>query len=126
MNLLLIFLLFQFKHLIADFFLQIPYHYTNKGTYGHPGGIQHAFIHACWSMLVMCFWLPPIPLVLIAVGEMIIHYHIDWAKVQLTKKMKWSDLKAGHLEIYSNNYFHALGIDQLLHQLTYIGMIALM
>ena len=26
------------KHTAADFFLQTPYQYCNKGTYGHPAG----------------------------------------------------------------------------------------
>jgi kynureninase len=34
------------KHAVADFYLQTPYQYLNKGTYGHPGG----FIHAGMSM----------------------------------------------------------------------------
>ena len=30
------------KHALADFYLQTPYQYLNKGTYGHPGGLLHA------------------------------------------------------------------------------------
>ena len=30
------------KHMVADFYLQTPYQYLNKGTYGHPGGFLHS------------------------------------------------------------------------------------
>ncbi|MCX6783368.1 MAG: hypothetical protein NTZ20_05315 [Candidatus Levybacteria bacterium] len=33
----------QIKHFLIDWFLQFPYEYKNKGTYGHWGGIRHAF-----------------------------------------------------------------------------------
>ena len=43
-NILVSLVLFQLKHLIADFFLQTPFQVSNKGRYGHPGGIVHAGI----------------------------------------------------------------------------------
>ncbi len=39
------------KHAVADFFLQTPYQYCNKGTYGHPGGFLHAGIHVALTPL---------------------------------------------------------------------------
>lgn len=114
-----------------DFLLQTKYQYSNKGTYGHPGGIIHAQLHALASWMILfflgyhaniIFWL--------ALAEAVVHYHIDWAKVQITKNCGWSKFDTGdaynpaHLRIFSNNYFHALGFDQLLHQLTYIAMAA--
>jgi hypothetical protein len=30
------------KHAVADFYLQTPYQFLNKGKYGHPGGFIHA------------------------------------------------------------------------------------
>jgi hypothetical protein len=40
------------KHAVADFYLQTPYQYLNKGKYGHPGGIIHAGIHVALTPLV--------------------------------------------------------------------------
>ncbi len=42
----------MFKHMVADFYLQTPYQYLNKGTYGHPGGFLHAGIHVALTPLV--------------------------------------------------------------------------
>ena len=40
------------KHMVADFFLQTPFQYLNKGTYGHPGGLLHSGIHVALTPLV--------------------------------------------------------------------------
>lgn len=50
--------------------------------------------------------------------DSIIHYHIDWAKMNLNAKMGWGPKT--HEE-----FWWLLGIDQYLHALTYIGLIAL-
>lgn len=117
-----LFLLLQIKHFIVDFLLQRPYQYKNKGTYGHPGGILHAMLHA------MTTWVIFINLGFIALGvvislaEAVVHYHIDWLKVKTTKQT-WAERREDCLAVKSDMYFHALGFDQLLHQLTYIGMV---
>lgn len=119
--LLLLFLLFT-KHFIADFPLQRPFHYLNKGTYGHYGGIQHALIHASFTLMVL-FWFHvlvfpiSINLIIIAAGlDGIIHYHIDWAKVKLNKLLGWGPTT--HEE-----FWVLLGLDQFLHAVTYIGLV---
>ena len=118
--------LMQLKHLVVDFFLQTPYQYLNKGKLGHLGGILHAAMHSWATLLVLLLvsTKPFIVLQLIAFVEFVVHYFIDWGKVQITRRFSWSDRsKDGRcLEIYSNNYFHALGIDQFLHQLTYVAI----
>ena len=76
----------QFKHLAADFFLQTPYQFKNKGTYSHPGGILHAAIHMALTIPVI-FFLPAGAGVLAAVviGEGVLHYHIDWTKENVVR-----------------------------------------
>jgi len=107
--LLTLFLLFT-KHLVIDFFLQRPYQYLNKGTYGHPGGILHAGLHglATWAILGP----------LAAIIDTVVHYHIDWAKIKLNTKF---ELKPDN----SEKYWWLLGIDQYLHSLTYLFLIML-
>jgi hypothetical protein len=56
-----------FKHMVADFYLQTPYQFLNKGTYGHPGGFVHAGIHVALTPLVYLVLLPS-SLVLAALG----------------------------------------------------------
>ena len=48
----------MFKHAVADFYLQTPYQFLNKGTYGHPGGFIHAGIHTALTPLVYLVLLP--------------------------------------------------------------------
>lgn len=108
------------KHMVADFFLQTPYQYLNKGTYGHPGGILHSGIHAALTPLVYLILAPASLLlaILIPVGEFVVHYHVDWIKEQAGKKGHWS---ATHPW-----FWRALGVDQFAHNLTYIAIIAIL
>ena len=108
------------KHTAADFFLQTPYQYCNKGIYGHPGGMLHAGIHVALTPLVYLV-LAPASLALtgvIALGEFAIHYHVDWAKERATRGLGLTPQTPG--------YWHTLGLDQLLHGLTYLGIVAVL
>jgi hypothetical protein len=107
------------KHYVFDFVLQTPYMFRNKWIYGHPGGILHAGLHALGSIPAILI-LPPSFLIALAivVGEFVVHYHIDWTKEQIERRLKLTPSDSGH--------FYLLGADQLLHQLTYIGMVAIL
>ncbi|MGQ0741549.1 MAG: DUF3307 domain-containing protein [Alphaproteobacteria bacterium] len=110
-------LVFQFKHFVADFVLQTRYQFSNKGFYGHPGGLLHAGIHAVGSVLALLVLTrsPSLIGILIAV-EFVIHYHTDWLKETIDRRMKWTYQNTG--------YWIVFGADQLVHQLTYLGLIA--
>ena len=79
------------KHAIADFALQTQLIYNQKGIYGAPGGLLHAFIHILLTLPV--FLLFPTGSVglaaLLLAGEFIVHYHIDWAKEQIVRQYGW-------------------------------------
>jgi hypothetical protein len=108
------------KHTVADFFLQTPFQYCNKGIYGHPGGFLHAGIHVALTPLVYLV-IAPASLLLaasIALGEFVVHYHIDWAKEQFTRRNGYTPQTGG--------FWHALGIDQLLHGLTYLVIVGVL
>lgn len=108
------------KHTIADYFLQYQFQFRNKGSYGHPGGLIHCAIHVTLTLPVFLL-LPPatmtLALVIIA-GEFVIHYHMDWSKEQLIK----------HYGLEQNNpyFWYLFGIDQLVHSITYVAIIALL
>jgi Protein of unknown function (DUF3307) len=108
------------KHTIADFFLQTPYQYLNKGTYGHPGGLVHAGIHVALTPLVYLLLVPNSLLLAgaIALGEFAVHYHVDWLKEQVTHRNGWTTRDPG--------FWHALGADQLVHGVTYITLVAIL
>ena len=95
------------KHFICDFPLQAtPWMYQNKGTYGHPGGVAHAVVHGIGTYFAL-------GLVWVAIFDVAIHYHIDWAKMNLNARY---ELKPDNSEWF----WILLGFDQLLHMLTYI------
>lgn len=129
--------LFQLKHLICDFILQGPYQYRNKGTYGHPGGLLHVTIHCVGTFLAMCIYVlvryksslgmftpSVVPEIFVwthwvIVIEAVIHYHMDWAKVQIGNYFNWKPTN-------SEYYWWFLGFDQFVHQITYILMVFLL
>ena len=114
--LLLILALFT-KHFIIDFPLQGPYQWMNKGTYGHPGGVLHAALHGVGTFA--CFYLvAPHAAIYLALMDMFVHYHIDWAKMNINAKMGWA--ANTHPE-----FWYLLGLDQYLHALTYVGLVYL-
>jgi len=115
-SLLILLLLLQCKHLIVDWCWQPAYEWQNKGSYGHFGGIRHAAKNAIGT--AMCFvpfasW-SVVFLVLIIDG--VLHYHIDWCKMNINQKMGWS--ANTHAQ-----FWWLTGADQFLHQIAYIFLI---
>lgn len=110
-----LFLLFV-KHFICDFPLQAnAWMYRNKGTYMHPGGIAHAGIHGLGTLLVLAPFIGSLSMLFAAI-DMLVHYHIDWAKMNISKRY---DLQPNN----SERFWILLGFDQLLHHITYFVII---
>jgi hypothetical protein len=126
------------KHLIVDFFLQTPYMATNKGTYGHWGGISHALLHSLGSIiaLIIAYYLMDMPMqfflqwcatatVILALVDGVIHYHMDWFKTWWGKKKNYkSHPDLGCTMKQCRSYWQWMGIDQAVHTMTYVGMFA--
>jgi hypothetical protein len=114
---LLLFLL-AVKHFLFDFVLQTSYQVKNKGKFGHPGGILHSGLHAAGTAFVLFIMAAPgAILVAIVVAEFLVHYHIDWGKDQITRRFATGQ----------NAFFwQMIGLDQLLHQLTYLAIAAIL
>lgn len=115
-TLLILLLLLQIKHLLADFVWQTGWMVSNKGTYGHPGGIVHAGLHGLLTVPVL-IWTPMTPLAVVGVvaAEFVVHYHIDWTKDRLLKQSGWSPQEKG--------YWGLTGLDQFAHQATYVAIL---
>jgi hypothetical protein len=112
----LIFLLI--KHFICDFLLQAnPWIYSNKSTYGHTGGLAHSALHGIGTLIILAFWLGAGAWVY-ALADTVIHYHIDWVKMNAGKRYA---LQPDN----SDWYWILLGFDQLLHPLTYFALVAI-
>lgn len=106
------------KHFLGDFVLQSDFIVENRRRYGHPGGLLHTGIHGALSLVAFLIFGAPFSGMVIGliVAEMIIHYHIDWGKDNLTRQKT--------LNQNDRSFWTLFGLDQLLHQATYVAMVA--
>lgn len=112
---LLIISLLLTKHFVVDFPLQTKYQWSNKGTYLHPGGILHSGLQGLGTALVFLMFTPWYAL--FGLMDFLLHYHIDWAKMNLNEKL-------GYGPLTHEKFWWLLGLDQWLHQATYVGLVA--
>ena len=108
--------LFGIKHFIADFLMQFDYMLREKGIYGAQGGIHHALVHACLTFLILIFFSHSATLIIgLAFLDFSVHYHVDFIKQQFNRGLTTAD----------RMFWVWLGLDQALHYLTYIAIIAI-
>lgn len=117
MDILLLLFLLLVKHSYADFSIQTYHQTVRKGIYRDIVGISHSIDHIWTTLVVLLIFsffvpLPVTAIIIVAVIEGIIHYHIDWAKVKFGSKDQTQQL-----------YWIQFGLDQLAHHLTYLVMI---
>ena len=113
---ILLMLLLQVKHLIVDWLYQPKYEWSNKGTYGHWGGVQHALKNAVGTGACFLLFVSPVLAVMVMLIDFFIHYHVDWAKMNINQVNGWGPLT--HEE-----FWWLTGGDQFLHQITYLFLI---
>jgi hypothetical protein len=104
------------KHYICDFLLQTSNQLRYKGTYGHPAGIIHAFIHAIGSYAALYTQINSPLLLLICLGELLAHYHIDWAKARINHYYQLKPHQGAR-------FWYWFGLDQWCHHITYVLML---
>jgi hypothetical protein len=107
--------LFGTKHFLADFLWQFPFMIQDKGQYGAPGGMTHALLHGLLTFFVLIGFARPEDAVTLALIESAVHYHIDWAKTNLSRGLGIND----------RCFWVWFGLDQTLHYLTYIAIIGI-
>lgn len=108
--------LLTIKHMFADYFLQTASMLADRGRYAHPGRAGHCLVHVVCSAI--CFLIMGLPLwtsILVLMAEFVVHFHIDWGKGRWSESHGHGPSDAG--------YWRAFGVDQTLHQLTYVVMI---
>lgn len=111
-------LIFQLKHFLCDFALQTQSIIAKKAIYGHPGGFVHAGLHCLGSLPALLILTSHVgAIAALLVGEFVIHYHSDWGKAQFDRRYALSES--------GTPYWILFGLDQLIHQLTYLLMIFL-
>lgn len=112
-NVLVILALLFIKHYLVDFVLQTQEEIDNKGKFFKWKGFKHSLKHGLLTAFVL--YLTPLPAVIIsflAIFDMVVHYLIDWIKMNY-----------GNKDIKTKQFWNHLGLDQLAHQLTYIFII---
>lgn len=114
--------LLQIKHVFIDFVLQDMDQVRGKGIYGNFVGFTHSVDHALGTLLIVGVWYiasgRPVDVTLIAaisLIDLVTHYHIDWAKMNL-----------GCRDMQTEKFWHHLGYDQFAHQVVYIFLTFLM
>lgn len=117
MLVLVLLCLLHIKHMFADYFFQTPKMLSGRDQYLHWGRAQHAAIHAAGSAIALAILsTSAIFTLIIVVIEGIVHFHIDWGKGWYSNKVQHTSADPG--------YWRAFGVDQTLHQLTYVAMAA--
>lgn len=111
MDLILFLVLIQVKHWYVDFVLQTDAQVKSKGIYGNLVGLGHSLEHMLGTLIVslVCFWQEPALVLLMSVLDLVIHYHTDFVK-----------MKFGERDITKAKFWNQLGLDQMVHQLTYV------
>lgn len=106
----------QVKHFVADYLLQPGWMVGDKHSFTRPGGYIHVGIHLAGSSIVLLLYgIGGSLLAALLIGEAIAHYGVDLAKA------RWS--RGRPADIKSRAFWAAHGVDQMMHQLTYAGMI---
>jgi hypothetical protein len=108
-------LAFEIKHFFCDFALQTGWMISKKGKYFHPGGLVHAFLHLLGSIpALLILTRNPQIVICLLIAEFIVHYHADFLKARVDHRLR--------LPTDSNGYWIIFGLDQLIHQVTYLTM----
>ena len=117
-DLLFLILLLQIKHFICDGPLQTKAMVGGKSIYGNRVGLLHAGIHGLGTIAALAWFGLDWKLVFgLAVADMAVHYHIDFAKENILKIKGWT--------IAVREFWWALAADQFLHHLTYLAIAAI-
>jgi len=114
-ELLLLLVIFQIKHLVADYYLQFPYMYENKGKKAFSDWFEpltfHAGTHALITFTIVLVYyftvqkVSPFVLSLAPMFDYVTHFVID----------RWKATRGHHPG--ESMFWIELGIDQMLHHI---------
>lgn len=107
---LLLVLLF-IKHWYVDFVLQTKEMIESKAIYGSAYGIFHSLQHSAFTLALLLLATSPPYAIMLSMIDGIVHYHIDWLKMNY-----------GNRDITTPQFWNHLGLDQLAHAITYIAI----
>jgi hypothetical protein len=104
------------KHWYIDFVNQSMEEVNGKGIYGNAYGLMHSIKHGLATFIIFCFFTVNFSFsVIIGVIDFVIHYHVDWAKININKRFEYT--------VENPKFWAWLGADQLAHSLTYLALV---
>lgn len=107
------------KHWYIDFVNQTPEEVAGKGIYGNAYGVMHSIKHGLATGVIMLFFVFNFEVaVLVGFLDFLIHYHIDWAKMNINRRYGYT--------IEMPQFWLWLGADHLAHALTYLWLVWLL
>lgn len=109
LELFIILILLQIKHWYVDFVNQTDEEVKHKGIYLDWRGVKHSFKHGVATFAVLLLFTPFSWAFVLAAFDFILHYHIDWIKMNY-----------GNRDITTPAFWNHLGLDQMAHQIVYI------
>jgi hypothetical protein len=104
------------KHWYIDFINQSMEEVHGKGIYGNAYGLMHSIKHGVATFVIFLAFTYNFPFsVIIGFIDFAIHYHVDWAKININKRWNYT--------VENPKFWAWLGADQLAHSLTYLGLV---
>lgn len=109
----LAFALLFIKHWYVDFVNQDMEEVNHKGLYMHWLGIKHSLKQGIATMAVFVLVGVDVPSAyILGAIDFAIHYHVDYIKMNY-----------GNRDITTPAFWNHLGLDQLAHYMTYLGLV---
>ena len=105
----------QVKHFFSITSFQTLYMLRNKGTYFHPGGILHAGLHALGTIAAFFVVTPTL-------RPRRRHRDRRVPRPLPCRLVEGADHQAQGYTAVQREFWWAIGADQLIHHLTYIGI----
>jgi hypothetical protein len=116
-ELITLYILLQIKHWYIDFVNQTPEEVESKGNYGSGPGIAHSAKHGIGTIFCILAITGQeyfIYALILAIIDGLVHYHIDWTKMNY-----------GNRDVKTPEFWNHLGLDQMMHQLTYLFILVM-
>jgi hypothetical protein len=110
-------ILLQIKHWYIDFVNQTEEEVKHKGIYLDWIGIKHSAKHGVATFVILWAvlgWTETDLAFALATVDFLLHYHIDWLKMNY-----------GNRDIRTPQFWNHLGLDQMAHQIVYIIIVGL-
>lgn len=111
----IILILLQIKHWYIDFVNQTDDEVAHKGIYLDWTGAKHSVKHGLATFVILFLFAPVGWAVFLAIVDIVLHYHIDWLK-----------MNKGNRDIRTKEFWNHLGLDQMAHQIGYLLIVGIL